>query len=75
MTTTTEASSNREAVLMGADSVILHKDLTGKSIDDIIDRASSIRGGLFYHFDGKPGLAAALVDFSETVRADSGAVQ
>lgn len=61
MTTTTGSNSKREPVLMSAESVIVHKGFTGTSIDDIINRASITRGGFFYHFDGKPGLAEALM--------------
>jgi TetR/AcrR family transcriptional repressor of nem operon len=45
---------------MSAESLILHTGFSGTSIDDIIDRASITRGGFFYHFDGKPGLAEAM---------------
>jgi TetR/AcrR family transcriptional repressor of nem operon len=60
MTTTTGFNSSHEPVLMSAESVILHKGFSGTSIDDIIDRATITRGGFFYHFDGKPGLAEAM---------------
>jgi len=61
MTTTTGSSGRREPVLISADSVILHKGLTGTSIDDIIDRAAVTRGSVFHHFDVEPGLAEALM--------------
>jgi TetR/AcrR family transcriptional repressor of nem operon len=61
MTSTTRSSSSRERTLVSAESVILHKGFTGTSIDDIIDWASITGGGFFYHSDGKPRLAEALM--------------
>jgi len=54
MTTTTGSSGRREPVLISADSVILHKGLTGTSIDDIIDRAAVTRGSVFHHLMSNP---------------------
>lgn len=61
MTTTTRSNNSREPILVSAESVILHKGSTGISIDDIIDKASIIKGGFLYHFDSKSGLAEALM--------------
>ena len=62
MTTTTRSNSSRERILECAEAVILNKGFTSTSIDDIIDKASITKGGFFYHFDGKTGLAEALVE-------------
>lgn len=62
MATTTRSNSSRERILESAEAEILNKGFTGTSIDDIIDRASITKGGFFYHFDGKVGLAEALVE-------------
>ncbi|MEM8661544.1 MAG: TetR/AcrR family transcriptional regulator [Pseudomonadota bacterium] len=59
---TTRSNSSRERILECAEAVILNKGFTGTSIDDIIDKASITKGGFFYHFDGKTGLAEALVE-------------
>ena len=61
MKTTTRSNSSRERILECAEAVILEKGFSATSIDDIIDKASITKGGFFYHFDGKTGLAEALV--------------
>lgn len=58
----TRANSSRERILGCAEAIILQKGYTGTSIEEIIDSASITKGGFFYHFDGKSGLAEALVD-------------
>jgi AcrR family transcriptional regulator len=59
---TARSNSSRERILASAEAIILQKGFSGTSIDDILDRASITKGGFFYHFDGKPGLAEALVE-------------
>ncbi len=57
----TRSNSSRERILACAEAVILQKGFGGTSIDDILESASITKGGFFYHFDGKPGLAEALI--------------
>lgn len=57
----TRSNSSRERILASAEAIILRKGFSATSIEDIIDRAAITKGGFFYHFEGKPGLAAALV--------------
>lgn len=59
--TTSRSNSSRERILACAEAVILQKGFSGTSIEDIIEQASVTKGGFFYHFDGKPGLAEALI--------------
>ena len=62
MSTVPRSNSSRERILACAEAVILQKGFSGTSIEDIIDKASITKGGFFYHFDGKPGLAEALIN-------------
>jgi AcrR family transcriptional regulator len=62
MKTHTRSNSSRERILACAEAMILQKGFNGTSIEDILDKASITKGGFFYHFDGKPGLAEALID-------------
>ncbi|MGD8839118.1 MAG: TetR/AcrR family transcriptional regulator [Gammaproteobacteria bacterium] len=62
MNTNTRSNSSRERILACAQAVILQKGFSGTSIEDILEKASITKGGFFYHFDGKPGLAEALID-------------
>ena len=41
---------------------MLQKGFNATSIEDILKQASITKGGFFYHFDGKPGLAKALIE-------------
>jgi len=59
---TTRSNSSRERILASAEAIILQKGFSGTSIDDILDKAAITKGGFFYHFDGKPGLAEALIE-------------
>ena len=61
-TKATRSNSSRERILQCAEAIILQKGFSATSIDDIIDRAAITKGGFFYHFEGKSGLAGALVD-------------
>ena len=56
------SNSSRERILASAEEIILQKGFSGTSIEDILDKASITKGGFFYHFDGKPGLAEALIE-------------
>ena len=55
-------NSSRERILASAEAIILQKGFSATSIEDIIHRAAITKGGFFYHFEGKSGLAAALVE-------------
>jgi AcrR family transcriptional regulator len=59
---TTRSNSSRERILANAEEIILRKGFSATSIEDIIDKAAITKGGFFYHFDGKPGLAISLVE-------------
>lgn len=59
---TTRSNSSRERILITAESIILQKGFASTSIEDILDRAAITKGGFFYHFEGKVGLAKALVE-------------
>ena len=61
MTTTTRSNSSRERILACAETVILQKGFSGTSIEDILEKSAITKGGFFYHFDGKAGLAEALI--------------
>lgn len=58
----TRANSSRERILTTAESIILQKGFASTSIEDILDQAAITKGGFFYHFEGKVGLAKALVE-------------
>ena len=58
----TRSNSSRERILQCAETIILQKGFSATSIDDIIKSASITKGGFFYHFEGKPGLAKALIE-------------
>ena len=57
----TRSNSSRERILASAQALILEKGFYSTSIEDIIEKASITKGGFFYHFDGKSGLAEALI--------------
>lgn len=56
------SNNSRERILSRAEELILQKGFSSTSIDDILKRAAITKGGFFYHFDGKAGLAYALVE-------------
>lgn len=56
------SNSSRERILDCAEAIILEKGFSSTSIEDILERASITKGGFFYHFDGKVGLAKALAE-------------
>lgn len=58
----TRSNSSRERILECSESLILAKGFAATSIDEILDKAAITKGGFFYHFDGKAGLARALVE-------------
>ena len=58
----TRSNSSRERILKCAEAIILHKGFASTSIEDILEQAAITKGGFFYHFDGKTGLAKALVE-------------
>ncbi len=62
MTAQTRSNSSRERILACAEAIVLQKGFSATSIEDILKDASITKGGFFYHFDGKPGLAKALVE-------------
>lgn len=58
----TRSNSSRERILDCAQEIILQKGFSGTSIDEILEKSAITKGGFFYHFDGKPGLAKALAE-------------
>jgi len=58
----TRANSSRERILKCAEEIILQKGFSSTSIEEILEKAAITKGGFFYHFDGKTGLAKALVE-------------
>jgi len=56
------SNSSRERILECAQAIILQKGFSSTSIEDILEKASITKGGFFYHFDSKLGLAKALVE-------------
>ena len=62
MSTPTRSNSSRERVLACAEAIILQKGFSGTLIEDLLEKAAITKGGFFYHFDGNPGLAQALVE-------------
>jgi len=61
MATTPRSNRSRERILSCAEAMILRKGFSATSIDDRLEKASVTRGGFFYYFDGKPGLAEGLI--------------
>ena len=59
---TARAKNSRERILECAEALILQKGFTATSIDEILEHAAITKGGFFYHFDGKNGLARALIE-------------
>jgi AcrR family transcriptional regulator len=57
----TRSNNSRDRILDTAEKLILQQGYAGTSIDDILRDASITKGGFFYHFEGKPDLAKALV--------------
>lgn len=58
----TRSNSSRDRILKCAEAIILRKGFASTSIDEILEQAAITKGGFFYHFDGKVGLAKALVE-------------
>lgn len=58
----TRANSSRDRILKCAESIILRKGFASTSIEEILEQSAITKGGFFYHFDGKAGLARALVE-------------
>jgi TetR/AcrR family transcriptional repressor of nem operon len=56
------ANSSRERILASAEAIMLQKGYASTSIEDILDKASITKSGFFYHFEGKTGLAEALIN-------------
>jgi TetR/AcrR family transcriptional repressor of nem operon len=59
---TERANSSRERILASAEVIMLQKGYASTSIEDILGKASNTKSGFFYHFEGNPGLAEALIN-------------
>ena len=55
------SNSSRERILASAEALMLQKGYASTSIEDILVKASITKSGFFYHFEGKTGLAEALI--------------
>ena len=70
----TRSNSSRDRILKCAEAIILRKGFASTSIEDILEDAAITKGGFFYHFDSKAGLAKALVEryleYDEGIFAD-----
>lgn len=56
------AEATRTSVLMAAATVFERKGFAGATISDILDEASVTKGALYFHFDSKEALAAAIIE-------------
>ncbi len=56
------AEATRAGVLMAAAAVFERKGFAGATISDILDEASVTKGALYFHFDSKEALAAAIIE-------------
>lgn len=56
------AEATRTSVLMAAARVFERKGFAGSTISDILDEASVTKGALYFHFDSKESLAAAIIE-------------
>ena len=56
------SESTKERILQAAETLILQSGFSATSLDDIIQKAAISKGGLFYHFEGKKGLARGLIE-------------
>lgn len=56
------AEATRTGVLMAAAAVFERKGFAGATISDILDEASVTKGALYFHFDSKEALAAAIIE-------------
>lgn len=57
-----EAATTRESVLMAALDLFTEKGYSRTTLVDIAKRIGMTRGAVYWHFDGKPALLAALMD-------------
>lgn len=55
------ANSSRERILASAEAIMLQRGYASTSIEEILSKASITKSGFFYHFEGKTGLAEALI--------------
>ncbi|MFN3659059.1 MAG: TetR/AcrR family transcriptional regulator [Pseudolabrys sp.] len=58
----TKGATTRERILATAEPLILRQGFAGTSLDDILKATGLTKGAFFHHFDGKDGLARALVE-------------
>src|SRR3546814_18280169 len=59
--TLSRGERTRELLLDLAESAVLEKGYAATSIEELIAAAGITKSGFFYHFDGKPALAKALM--------------
>jgi len=57
-----EAEATREGILLAALDLFSRKGYARTTFTDIADRIGMTRGAVYWHFDNKPALLAALID-------------
>jgi TetR/AcrR family transcriptional repressor of nem operon len=57
-----DAAATRTRILDAAQDLVLERGFAGTSVDEVIARAGTTKGGFFHHFASKRELARALVE-------------
>lgn len=57
-----DGSANRQRILDAAERLVIDNGFNATTLDQVIAAAGTSKGAFFHHFDGKAGLAVALVD-------------
>jgi len=63
-----EAAETRAKVLMAALDLFAEKGYSRTTLVDIAKRIGMTRGAVYWHFDGKPNLLAALMDYVHALK-------
>lgn len=63
-----EAQATRESVLIAALDLFSEKGYSRTTFSDIAKKIDMTRGAVYWHFDNKPALLAAMVDYFCTLR-------
>jgi len=65
-----DAQATREGVLIAALDLFSEKGYSRTTFSDIAKKISMTRGAVYWHFDNKPALLAAMVDYFCTLREE-----
>lgn len=57
-----DGSANRHRILDAAERLVIENGFNATTLDQVIATAGTSKGAFFHHFDGKAGLAVALVE-------------